>query len=196
MAEVTKKKVHKRWNEQHHYWEEKDGDGYREQIREGKKTLSEEKFSSVLISLSEPNYNITPLIDTAELQAQIELKTKGATEKRDEEDFGVMESPVVYYGKKKIDKKERTVHILRTINSSRQNDLYETFIHKKLWSFDRGAVDDMLMLFKRKMEDGGVWEKKGWSNEPPPPLIKGRKQFSCDAYVKMLQREIASTERK
>ena len=190
MADATKKKVHKKWNETHHYWEIKQADGsYREQTREGTKTLSEEKFSSVLIKLREPNYNTTPLIDTAELQAQIELGTKGATEKREEEDFGAMESPVVYYGKRKVEKKERNVHILRTINTSRPNDLYETFIHKALWSFSRSDVDSMLEHYRAKMEQGGVWERYGWSTEPPPPLVRGKKQFNCDAYVKMLQRE-------
>ena len=197
MADTTKKRVHKRWNETHHFYEEKQENGsYIEQKRVGAKTLSEEKFSSVLIKLSEPNYNITPLIDTAELQAQIELKIKGATEKREEEDFDPMESPIVYYGKHRIEKKQRNVHILRTINTSRPNDLYETYIHKALWSFSRTDVDNMLELYRAKMEQGGVWEQCGWSTEPPPPLVRGKKQYNCDAYVKMLQRKLEKVRQK
>ena len=192
-----KPKRKKQWNNQHYYYEESNGDGtWREIERPAGGTLTEEKFSAVYFKLATPNYNEVKLIDSAQLGEQVALKVPGAGDKRDEDDFGPLESPIVYYAKRKVSGKEKIIPILRTVNTSRENNLYESFIHKALWNYSKVDVENMMEKFRAEMERGNVWKKHGWSKDVPPPLVKGAKQFNCASFVEHLQKKDAKGKSK
>ena len=179
----------KQWNEVGHYYEEKQTDGsYRKMERTKNKKLTEEKFSAVLLDLMKPNHNEKWLSDPADLQHHTTSKTKGTDAQRSEDDFDEWESPIVYWKKKKVQKKEQMVPMLRWVSTTRPTDLYLTFIHKKLWDYNLGQVETMIASYKEDLKKFHLWEDYGWSDEIPPEKgTRGKEQFNKERFIKLLQ---------
>jgi len=180
----------KQWNEVGHYYEEKQENGsYKQMMRPTpKKRLTQEKFSAVLLDLMKPNHNEKRLLDTADLQQQVALGVAGSTERRDEDDFGEWETPIVFWKKGKVNKEEVDIPVLRWVSTTRPNDNYLTFIYRKLWAYDLQEVERMLKLYEELMKKENCWKDYGWSSDLPPEKgTRGKLQHNASSFIKLLQ---------
>lgn len=179
------KEAKKEWNNEHHYYEMVNGEERTRVDRVVEKTLTEEVFSATLLSLRKPNYNRIKLMDEARIQEQIALGTKGSGERKGEDSFGTFEDPIVFYKEITVDKKKLNVPHLRTISSSRPNDLYLTLIHKKLWKYERQSVIDMIKKFHVEMKKAKIWKSHGWEDCIPPSKMTGKRQYDLQGFINL-----------
>ena len=200
----------KRWNEQDSIWEVRESGTkiwktmprYEEVCKSTGRApvqqLAEETFSQVLMKLATPNYTRKLLTD-AELDVEIEFKTLGASDLRTQESFNERDSPVVYQVFRKVmvnGKKTRIQTVMkRTINKTRPNNLYATFIHKAFYkTHPESIVEQTMKQFKDALKEHGLWDRAGWSEEEPPQKSSGKQLYDLEAFIKMLEEKFQGEE--